>query len=308
VSRTSSIAAANPAAPSAHAVRDAFDRIACRYDEDFTDSLLGRLQREAVWRRLDGLFRSGDRILDLGCGTGADALQLARHGVQVEAIDLSARMIDAARRKMEAEGLAAQITTRVLSMETYMETYMETCKETYRERSMETWDGRDGPSHSAPFDGAISNFGAINCVQHLHPVARSLGRLIRPGGHLALGLINRFCLWETAFYVLQGRLSKAARRWSNGGRAAASLNGSSEFLVYYHAVREVVEALRPEFQLQRRNGIGILVPPTYLERHARRLPRLTKLAATIDQSLESCPLIRATADHTLLVFRRELLP
>ncbi len=48
----------------------AFDRIASRYDELWTCSPVGRLQREAVWRRLDKLFNDGNTLLDLGCGTG----------------------------------------------------------------------------------------------------------------------------------------------------------------------------------------------------------------------------------------------
>jgi ubiquinone/menaquinone biosynthesis C-methylase UbiE len=59
----------------------AFDRIAARYDEFWTCSPVGRLQREAVWRRLDKLFNDGDALLDLGCGTGEDAVHFMRNGI-----------------------------------------------------------------------------------------------------------------------------------------------------------------------------------------------------------------------------------
>jgi SAM-dependent methyltransferase len=335
MSRTPPVAASHAAAPAlrapdgplqpaaaAHAVRDAFDRIARSYDEDFTDSLIGRLQREAVWRHLGGLYRSGDCILDLGCGTGADALELARRGMQVEAVDVSEQMIAEARRKIAAAGMAARISTRVLAIEG-LTWNRQSCLSTQtpdtpsqaaaedRDNAPEATNQQDRQeylSHPAPFDGAISNFGALNCVQHLQPVSRALAGLIRPGGYLALGLISPFCLWETAYYALQGRLSKAARRWSNGGRAFASFNGSAGLTVHYHRVREMVETFQPQFRLERHSGIGILVPPTYLEQQARRVPKLTKLASTIDESLQACPLLRAAADHTLLVFRRERVP
>lgn len=302
MSASSSLPGANPtdafagmqtAGAAVHPVRDAFDRIAANYDDDFTASLIGRLQREAVWRHLDALFSTGDRILDLGCGTAADAIHLARRGLDVEAVDVSRRMIAEAQRKIAAEKLAARISTRVLAIE-----------------DLAAWDGSDGdtqdrPSDRATFDGVLSNFGAMNCVQHLRPAALALSRLIRPDGHLVLALIGRFCLWETAFYGLQGRFAKAARRWRNGGRAAASLDGSAEFTVYYRPVREVVEAFRPAFRLERRSGIGIVVPPTYLESHARRVPNLMSLGTRIDRAISAWPACRAAADHTLLVFRRE---
>jgi len=308
-SLTPSLATAHAAGADDQPVRDAFDRIAECYDDDFTDSLIGRLQREAVWRRLDALFAPGARILDLGCGTGADAIYLARRGIEVEAVDLSQRMIAEAQRKIAAERLAGRITAGVLAIEDLSawdrqssaqgEIFEGDTTGTARE------DDRQDCRSCQAFDGVLSNFGAINCVRDLRPVALALSRLIRPGGHLALCLISRFCLWETVFYSLHGRFAKAARRWSNGGRATGSLPGSGRFPVHYRPVREVVEAFQPEFRLERHSGIGILVPPTYLEPHARRVPKLVKLAARIDHCITTWPVARAAADHTLLVFRRE---
>src|SRR5579885_2975421 len=44
------------------------------------------------------------RALDLGCGTGTNALYLARHGWQVTGIDFAAPAIEQARRKAQAAG------------------------------------------------------------------------------------------------------------------------------------------------------------------------------------------------------------
>ena len=55
----------------------AFDRLAPRYDQLWTRSTVGHLQREAVWRHLAPLFKPGQTALDLGCGTGEDALHLS---------------------------------------------------------------------------------------------------------------------------------------------------------------------------------------------------------------------------------------
>jgi hypothetical protein len=202
-------------------------------------------------------------------------------------------MIAEAQQKIAAASLSGSITTGVLAIEDLGAWIGREC------------DTRDCPAYRAPFDGVLSNFGAVNCVEHLRPAAFALSRLIRPGGYLVLVLIGRFCLWETTLYGLQGRFTKAARRWSNGGRAAASLDGSARFTVHYRPVREVVEAFRPAFRLERHCGIAIFVPPSYLEPHARRAPKLLKLGARIDRAISAWPVCRAVADHTLLVFRRE---
>ena len=69
----------------------AFDRIAQDYDQIFTNSLIGRAQRDAVWKVLTRTFRTNDKILELNCGTGEDAIFLAGNGISVIALDASPR-------------------------------------------------------------------------------------------------------------------------------------------------------------------------------------------------------------------------
>ena len=53
----------------------------------------------------------GMRVLDLGCGTGNAALEAARRGAEVVAIDPSPRLVDVCRTRAEREALA--VTTKV---------------------------------------------------------------------------------------------------------------------------------------------------------------------------------------------------
>ena len=72
-----------------------FDRVAEDYDR------LGELNRnERIGPWLEGLLpAAGGRALDLGCGTGRHAVQLAKRFDQVDAIDLSGPMIELARAR-----------------------------------------------------------------------------------------------------------------------------------------------------------------------------------------------------------------
>ncbi len=47
----------------------------------------------------------GDVVLDLGCGTGSLALELAPHVAHVHAVDISGEMIRIGERKAEAQGI-----------------------------------------------------------------------------------------------------------------------------------------------------------------------------------------------------------
>ncbi|MDF1727736.1 MAG: magnesium protoporphyrin IX methyltransferase [Sulfitobacter sp.] len=53
----------------------------------------------------------GARILDAGCGTGALAVELAKRGAEVMAVDISPQLIDIARRRMP-QNLHDRITFR----------------------------------------------------------------------------------------------------------------------------------------------------------------------------------------------------
>ena len=83
-----------------HATGAAFDRLAGSYDEVFTRSVIGRVQRGVVWKVLAETFRPGDRILELNCGTGEDALFLGRRRVTVESCDADRTNREAARSNL----------------------------------------------------------------------------------------------------------------------------------------------------------------------------------------------------------------
>ncbi|HBY98317.1 MAG TPA: class I SAM-dependent methyltransferase, partial [Chloroflexi bacterium] len=129
----------------------AFDHAAASYDAAFTDTHLGRLLREAVWARLAQQFQPGMHILELNCGTGEDAIWLARRGLRVTATDNSPGMLAVARGKAGRAGVDDRIEFRRLDLGEIGEWRFEVEGER-RERE-------DGP---AGFDGVLSNFGGLN--------------------------------------------------------------------------------------------------------------------------------------------------
>ncbi|MCZ7645141.1 MAG: class I SAM-dependent methyltransferase [Planctomycetota bacterium] len=56
-------------------------------------------------RVLDAGLLPGRRVLELGCGTGTNAVELARRGYEVTAVDFVAQAVEAARAKAGAAGV-----------------------------------------------------------------------------------------------------------------------------------------------------------------------------------------------------------
>jgi ubiquinone/menaquinone biosynthesis C-methylase UbiE len=83
-----------------------------RYERGMRVLTLGRIER--VRAAIAGRLRPGSRVLDLGCGTGALAVQLARKGCQVTGVDISLAMLAQAAQRVRQAGLEEQITLRQL--------------------------------------------------------------------------------------------------------------------------------------------------------------------------------------------------
>jgi SAM-dependent methyltransferase len=250
--------------PAQTAAAEFFGALAPEYDARWTDSLVGRLQREQVWRVVGRLFHAGERVLDLGCGTGADAQRLARAGMMVHAIDAAPEMVAAAARRLVAERTAGSASVELCALEDLARLLPH-----------------------APFDGALSNFAALNCVEDLGAFASDLAALVRPGGRVALTVFGRSCAWELIRY--RGR-ARSRRRLA--------------LRVFYPSVRTLSAALRPWFRRVQVRGIGVFVPPSYAESWAGRHPRLLHMLDRADGLAGRAPGTRALADHLLVVFER----
>jgi SAM-dependent methyltransferase len=257
----------------------AFDSLADYYDSLFTNSVIGRAQRNAVWSLAQRAFRRGDQILELGCGSGEDALFLVRAGMAVLACDISARMIAVASASARTELPEGLLEFCVLGNE----------------------DLRDLPLEDR-FSGVFSNFSSLNCVADLRCVARDLAARTLPGASALLCFSSRICLWEMLWYLLRGQPGKAFRRIRSGSRAAKI--GAQEIQVSYPSVRRICEAFAPWFELQERHAIGLLVPPSYVEPWASGHPTCISWLARLDGRLRSWPVLRDCGDHVLLHFRR----
>jgi SAM-dependent methyltransferase len=260
-----------------------FDALAERYDDTFTISKIGQAQRASVWKELERTFHPGDRVLELGCGTGIDACFLAQRGVTVFACDASPQMIAVAQRRAHELTNTSRAAVRLHLL-----------------RAEEIVSLKE----QGPFDGAFSNFGALNCVSDLRPLAIDLATLLRPGASAMLCLMGSCCVWEIAWYLGQGKPRKAFRRLQRAG-VTARLTDQATVHVQYPPVRSLARTFFPEFRLKSLKGIGVSVPPSYVEPWVARFPRWFDFCQQTDSVLGRCPGIRALADHILFSFERE---
>lgn len=258
----------------------AFDTAAASFDDRFGGWRSVAAQRAAVRVALLAAFPAGARVLELGGGNGADAAWLAEHGRDPVHTDPAPRMVALARQRLN--GKVAE-SPQVLAAE-----------------DLEAFARRRTLAGEPPFDGAYSNFAALNCVLDLRPVARGLAQLLRPGAPALLVLFGTLPPGEVLVQLARGDVRATVRRLARGP-VTARLCGQS-FRIRYHRAREIRAAFGPWFRPGPRHGIGVFVPPSAAEPWISRRPRLLRALAALDR-VASRPLA-ALGDHVLYHFVR----
>ena len=258
----------------------AFDAVAPDFDRRFGKWLSVLAQRTAVRRALVEMLPRGGRVLELGGGTGEDAAWLAARGYDVLHTDPSPRMVTLAASKLAPHPRARTLVAAAESLDAV---------------------AQDPDSSGAPpFDGAFSNFAALNCVTDLAAVGRGLARLVRPGGIVALVLFGPFAPGEFVVELARFRPRAALRRLSRG--AVAARLGGHHFTVRYHRPGEIEAAMAPWLRPIGRRGIGVFVPPSAAEPWISRHPRLLRMLEALDE--RAATRLALLGDHVMYCFER----
>jgi SAM-dependent methyltransferase len=255
-----------------------FDAVAEDYDRREADNPIMQLMRTRSLEILDSTFPEGSTLLDVGCGTGTEAIWLGRRGRKVFAVDSSPRMLEVMSRRASAADLL--VPTRLLQAGDLTRLADEL--------------------GDASFDGAYSSFGALNTEAALEPPLDALSRLVRPGGKIVVGVMNRWCVAEMALLAAGGRFRQAFRRTRTSVRVGA---GPNSFDVRYPSWRGLRRALNPRFRVVSVHALALLLLPYAWPAFSAR-PRVYQAVKGLDGILARRRPFAWFGDHLLVVAER----
>lgn len=266
-------------------VRAAFDAVAPLYDKAFgnaANAVMGWLRRENM-ALLAATFPPQSRLLELGCGTGEEAIFLARRGTSVLITDISPAMVRLARRKAFAAGVGDRVQALVLPA-----------------------GGAAALRPKTPFDGVYASFGALNCEPDLEAWARAMADFVHPGGAVVCSVMNRLCLWEVVWFAVHGRWREARRRWPRGWHHAtlSTARGTVTVPVRYLSAGDIERLLAPAFTVEQVMALPFLLPPPYLDGVYRRYRRLFRVLEQVERRWRERWPWRHLGDHVVVVARR----
>jgi len=154
------------AAGAAGAAAAFYDGLAPGYDAEQVKpaaSPVREAEQQVVQARLAELVQQGDRVLEIGAGTGRFTVALARRAASVTAVDVSPGMLQRLEARAAREGLD-NVTTLL------------------------------GPAGTVELQGTyqlICSFSALEYMPDLRGVLTRLARHLEPGGHLLFTTAHR---------------------------------------------------------------------------------------------------------------------
>jgi len=260
-------------------IENAFDRAAAKYDEEFTHSSIGRMQRNRVWNYLHKYISSSEypRVLELNCGTGEDAKWLVEKGFRVTATDMSRNMIEIAAAKVRGAGLDAEF---------------QVCQ----------FDEISDRFVAGSFDFIFSDFGGLNCIDEsaLRLLAEQLSLLLRPGGRFIAVVMSDDCAMERWYFSRKKMDTEANRRKQKGG--VHTIIEGSTFTTYYYSPDQFAKAISNVFTLRTQKAVGWTIPPSYAERYFQTKPTLLRTLNAFENIFGNFPFLAKKADHFLIDF------
>lgn len=213
---------------------------------------------------------AGDRVLDVGAGTGNASLPAAAAGAAVTASDLTPELLDAGRRRAEAENLDLE--------------WVEA-------------DAEHLPFGQGSYDVVMSSIGVMFAPHH-QSSADEMVRVCRPGGTIALlswtpeGMVGALFRTMKPFAPPPPPGSQPPPLWGSADHLAELFGGRVRFNSADRGVLEVRAFPRPgDFAEHFIESYG----PTITTRaHARSQGRLDEFDAALDDLMTTWN--RGTAD------------
>lgn len=258
-----------------------FDHIESAYDAVLSKSAILQLQRKQVWRYIQEIVPelNGFELLELSSGAGEDSVLFDDGGFNLVATDISneTQKIIQHKKPEQQFSMQHQISSHYLDLESFNETLFH-----------------------KKFDLVFSNFGSLNGInpESMRLLFNKLPLILNPGGRFVGVIMPKFCAWETLFFLLRFQFGKAFRRLTSK-EVITETNGVSAKTWFYHP-SQLKEWSREKFKLIRIKPVGVILPPSYLEKFFSLKKRWVLYLNKLEKKFNKSSIFSGIADNFII--------
>lgn len=220
-------------------VQAAYDSIAPSYDDAVGRYSVSRRAKRLALDLIKARTPRHGTLLDIGCYTGNEALELARAGFRVVGVDISPEMVRLARSK--AQKFQLQQRAR-----------FEVARASELDRLTKVFE--------ESFDGAYSVYGTLNLEPALVAFKSSLTSILRNGGSFVCGLLNPTVLYELVLAPMALKFHGYRKLAKRHVRTRIGL-GRHTVETFLYSPKEFARLMGPEFIQEEALGLHFLYPP-----------------------------------------------
>lgn len=267
--------------PYVESIERAFDSASEEYDYTIRRNYINTWIRERSIRELLKLTKPNDVLLEIGCGTGTEAIEISKRVKGIIATDISQKMLETLTLKVRAKRLDHKISAVKVAAS-----------------SIEN-------VRSALPDGmvrvAYSFNGALNCEPDIQKVPTQLAKILASRGFFVCSIRNPICLSEALSHSVALQFAKMAPRKKQPMMVSV---GGMDIPSYYYSPGTFVGFFEPYFRVKKIIGLPAFVPPAYLNDYYVRGGKIRPLIETLDFFLGAHFPFNRFGDQTLFVFQK----
>lgn len=262
-------------------VAEAFDSASEEYDFTISHNYINTWIRKRSITELLRFTKPKDTLLEVGCGTGAETIEISRHASKIIATDISERMIEILTKKVSARGLTGKIIPRQVRAADIAQIADQL--------------GRD------KIDVAYSFNGALNCEPDLEKFVNELSSILAPGGHFVCSIRNCFCLSEALSHAAVLQFEKMTPRKKQPVMVSV---GGIDIPALYYTPRTFSGFFSRKFKLKKLIGLPAFLPPAYLSNYCVKFKKVTYILERFESLFSNHFPFNTIGDQSLFVFQK----
>lgn len=259
----------------------AFDSASEEYDFTISHNYINTWIRKRSIRELLNLAEPGNTLLEVGCGTGAEAIEISRYVSKIIATDISDKMIQILNKKVGARGLSEKIVPLQVGAADIS-------------KVVEIAAG-------GKVQLAYSFNGALNSEPELDRFVEGLSSVLVPGGYFICSIRNSFCLSEALSHAAVLQFEKMAPRKKQPVMVSV---GGIDIPAFYYPPAAFSDFFSTKFELKKLFGLPAFLPPAYLSDYYIKFKSVASVLEKFERALGGHFPFNRVGDQSLFVFQK----